>query len=81
MRPHDRVVLEVTELHVADQLVDAEVGVVQHLLQAVLGIADDDHVGVAELLRVEVAVDLALQQREDLRRAPLRGSWGTPTRA
>ena len=50
---------EVAELHVADQLVDAELVVLQHLLEALLGVADDDHVGVVELLRVEVALELA----------------------
>ena len=57
---------QVAELHVADELVDAELLVVEHLLEALLGVADDDHVGLVELARVEVALELALQQREDL---------------
>ena len=57
---------EVAELHVADELVDAERLVLQHLLEALLGIADHDHVGVVEDLGIEVAVLLHLQEREDL---------------
>ena len=34
--------VQLAELHVADELVDAEVGVVLHLLVATLGIADDE---------------------------------------
>jgi hypothetical protein len=59
-------VLEVAELDVADELVDAELLVAQHLLEAALGVADDDHVGVVELAGVEVAVELPLEQREHL---------------
>ena len=54
----------VAELHVADELVDPEVGVVLHLREAALGIADDDHVGVVEALDRDVALDQRLQQRE-----------------
>ena len=40
----------VAELHVTDQLVDTEVGVVLHLGEALFGITDDDHVGLVEVI-------------------------------
>src|SRR5437773_6663604 len=65
-RLHDRLVRQVAELDVADQLVDAEVVVLDHLLVALVGVTDDDHVRVAEDLGVELAALLHLEQREDL---------------
>ena len=63
---HDRLVAQVAELHVADELVHAELGVLHHLLDARLGVAHDDHVGLGEPLGVELALDLALEEGEHL---------------
>src|SRR5205823_8131682 len=54
----------VAELHVADQLVDAEVGIVLHLVEALLRIADNDHVALVERVDRDVAVHERLQQRK-----------------
>ena len=70
----------VSELHVADELVDAEVVVVLHLLEAAFGVTDDDHVAARRSLDRDVALDERLQERE--RRFLLgrdRGA-GAPTR-
>ena len=84
MVSHDRLVGEVAELHVADQLVDAELVVLDHLLEALVGVADDDHVGVAELVGVELTLLLrvrrgnirSLSSCAEVRELPLEGELG-----
>ena len=65
-RAHDVLVVQVAQLHVADELVDAEVGVVLHLADAGLDVADDDHVGGVERLDRHLTLDHRLEQRERL---------------
>ena len=56
----------IAELHVADELVHAEIGVVAHLLEASLRVSHHDHVGGVEVIDGDVALEQRLHQREDL---------------
>ncbi len=55
---------ERAELHVAEELVDPDLLVPEHLLQALLGRPDDDHVLLGVPVDVDVALDGGLEQRE-----------------
>src|SRR5215203_784830 len=54
---HHLLVRQITELHVAEQLVDAHRLVPQDLLQALLGRPDDDHVLVLVVLDWDLTLD------------------------
>src|SRR5436309_15537051 len=69
---HDALVREVPVLHAAHHLIDAQVGIALHLLEALLGIANDEHVGIVERLDRDLAFERPLEQRE-LRVALLLG--------
>jgi hypothetical protein len=55
----------VAELHVADQFVHAEVGVVLHLLETPVGITHHDHVGIVEVVDRNVAGDERFEVGKD----------------
>ena len=63
---HDRLVRQVAELHVADELVHAQGLVLQHLLEALLGVAHHDHVRVAEPFGSKSPVVWALRSGKTL---------------
>ena len=65
-RLHDLVVLELAELDVADDGVAADGLVALEFLEALLGLADDDHVLLVEELGIRLACLDVAQPREDL---------------